>query len=237
MNVRLNTLIAAAVFQASTLFAASAGAAPLTDPLPLTPGATVSPVPNGYSFDSHDSTTPLFSTTEDFDFTDGPSGFLFEAIYSFPDQSPAHPYVPGLFFIFNIVLSSGDVASFTVPGYSGYEVSVKQCGISNCIDYGANGVSMTSASRTSDGDSVSFAFGGNLSGPANSSNLELFTNASSFVDPFGTLQDSSGALFSIPVIAPAAIPELRTWAMMLIGFAGLSIFGLRRSYRAVGFSL
>jgi hypothetical protein len=234
MGARTLLLIATAAFQASALVAPSAGAAPiLTDPDVLAPGATVSPVPNGDSFDASDSTTPLFSTTEPFDFTGGPSGFLFEAVYSFPDQSAAHPYVPGLFFIYDIVLSSGDVTEFSVPGYSGYEVSVKQCGISNCIDFGANGVLMTSASRTSDGNLVSFLLGDNLSGAVHSSNLELFTNAGSFVDPFGTLKDSSGATFSIPVLTPVAVPEASTWAMMLLGFAGLGFAGYRASRKSV----
>jgi hypothetical protein len=94
MGTRTLLLIATAAFQASALVAPSAGAAPiLTDPDVLAPGATVSPVPNGDSFDASDSLTPLFSTKEPFDFTGGPSGFLFEAVYSFPDQSAAHPYV------------------------------------------------------------------------------------------------------------------------------------------------
>jgi hypothetical protein len=230
MNARINVLIAAAAFQAFAL--ASAGAATgtatvLTDPAPLPPGATVSPIPNGYSFDSDDSTTALFSTTQNFDFEDGPSGFLFEAVYSFPDQSPAHPYGAGLFFIYNLVLTSGDATSLSVPGYSGYQVSVKQCGIVNCIDYGSFGALMTSASRTSDGDGVTFNF--DLTGPGNSSNLQLFTNASSYVDPNGILTDSEGGTFSIPVITPAAVPEPSTWARMLIGFAGLGYAGYRRA--------
>jgi hypothetical protein len=224
MNARINLLIAATAFQAFALTSAGAAtgtATVLTDPVPLPPGATVSPIPNGYSFDSDDSTTALFSITQNFDFEDGPSGFLFEAVYSFPDQSPAHPYGSGLFFIYNLVLTAGDATSLSVPGYSGHEVSVKQCGIVNCIDYGSFGALMTSASRTSagNGDRVTFNF--DVTGPGNSSNLQLFTNASSYVDPNGILTDSAGGTFSIPVITPGAVPEPSTWAMTVIGFAGL----------------
>jgi hypothetical protein len=230
MGTRILISIAAAAFQASALLAPAIGTAQvLTDPVLLAPGVTVSPVPNGDSFDASDSRTPLFSMSEDFAFTGGPSGFLFEAIYSFPDESAAHPYGPGLIFLYDIVLSSGDVTELSVPGYSGYEVSVKQCGISNCINFGANGVLTTSASRTSDGNSVSFNLGDDLNGAAHSSNLELFTNATGFVDPFGTLKDSSGATFSIPVLTPVAAPEPSTWAMMLLGFAGLGYVGYRRT--------
>lgn len=228
MNSRTNVLFAAAAFQTFALASAWGGVpvSDLTVPVPLAPGATVTPIPNGYSFDFSDPTTPVFSATEDFDFTNGPSGFLFEAIYSLPDLLPAHPYGQGLFFIYNVVLSSGNVTSLSVPGYSGYEVSVKQCGISGCIDYGSNGAVMTSASRTSDGDGITFNF--DLIGPGNSSNLQLFTNASSFVDPHGILTDSAGGTFSIPVVTPAAIPEPSSWAMMFIGFAGLGYVGYRR---------
>jgi PEP-CTERM motif len=215
-------------------YANAAAASTLTDPEVLVPGSSVSPVPNGYSFDALDSTTAVFTTIESFDFTDGPSGFLYEAAYLFPDASSAHPYSPdGLLFLYNIVLTSGDIADFTVPGYSGYAVSVKQCGLSNCIDYGANGVLMTSASRTSDGGDVSFTFGSDLSGDTNSANLQLFTNATSFIDPYGTFEDSNGNLFYIPVLTPVAAPEPSTWAMMLVGFAGLALAGYRRKGRAV----
>jgi hypothetical protein len=60
-----------------------------------------------------------------------------------------------------------------------------------------------------------------LTGPGSSSSLQLFTNASSYDDPNGTITDREGGTFSIPVVTPGAVPESSTWVMSLIGFAGL----------------
>lgn len=200
----------------------------LTDPTVLDPGATISPVPNGDSGVG----AKLFNRFISFDFPDGPSGVLRERVLQFSDTSSAHPYGSGLYFDFEITLSSGDVAVLSVPGYSDFEVSVKQCGISNCGGSGANGVLATSASRTLDGNWISFAFGDDLSGTAHSANLQLLTNATKFVDPFATLEDGAGNLFSVPVLTPAAVPESSTWAMLLIGFAGLGFAAFRRSRKS-----
>jgi hypothetical protein len=212
------------------LFAQSAGAAViLTAPAVLDPGATVSPVPNGDSGVG----AKLFDASESFAFTNGPSGILRERVLQYSDTSAAHPYGSGLYFDFEIALSSGDITKFTVPGYAGFQVSVKQCGISNCGGSGANGVVTTSASRTLDGNEISFSFGSDLSGTAHSANLQLLTNATSFVDPFASFQDSNGDSFSIPVLTPvAAVPELSTWAMMVVGFAGLGFMANRRKSEA-----
>ena len=120
-----------------------------------------------------------------------------------------------------------------MPGYSGLEVSVKQCGISNCGGLGANGVLATSAHRTSDGNDISFSFGNNLSGTAHSANLQLLTNATSFVGPFASFQDSKGNLFSIPVLSPvSAVPLPSTWGMMLLALVGLGFVAFRKKRKA-----
>jgi PEP-CTERM motif len=140
-----------------------------------------------------------------------------------------HPY-GGLYFDYEISLSSGDVTEFSAPGYAGFEVAAKQCGISGCGGSGANGVSATSASRSSDGNLISFSFGGDLIGGTHSANLQLLTNAPSFADPFATLEDD-GIFYSIPVATPA-VPEPSTWALMLLGFAGLGFAGYRRALKS-----
>jgi PEP-CTERM motif len=228
MSIRRHLVIAAFAFQASALFVPSAGAVQvLTSPVVLDRGGTLTTVANG---DSGPPTASFFISNESFSFTNGPSGILHEDVKSYSDTSAAHPYGSGLYFDFEIALTSGNVTSFTAPGYSGVGVSVKQCGISNCGGLGANGALATGASRTSDGDNVSFSFGSDLSGAgAHSANLQIFTNATSFVDPFASFQDSNGDVFSISVPAPTpAVPEPSTWAMLLLGFAGIGFMANRR---------
>jgi hypothetical protein len=204
--------------------------AQLVAPEVLDPGASVSPLPNGPSGDGdHLIDIPHQS----FSFLGGPVGWLSESVVRYPDVvSPAHPYGSGLFFAFAITLTSGDVAEFTAPGYAPFEVSVKECGLSICGGVGANGVLAESASRSSDGNDITFDFGSlALIGGTHSANLQLFTNAPSFSDPFGTLVNAAGNTFSIPIVTPD-VPEPSTWAMLLLGFAGLGFLGYRASRRS-----
>jgi len=66
-----------------------------------------------------------------------------------------------------------------------------------------------------------------MTGTAHSGNLQIFTNATSFTDPFATITDSDGQSFQVAVVAPA-VPEASTWAMLLLGFTGLGFMAYRR---------
>jgi PEP-CTERM motif len=230
LSNRFFTPILAAGLQVAAFCATSGALAAVVAPIPLPPGGTVSSLPNGYSSYPADPGITLFNKFIDFDFDDGLlSRVLRERVIQYSQKNEYHPY-GGLYFDYEISLSSGDVAEFSAPGYAGYEVAVKQCGIAGCGGSGANGVSTTSASRTSDGNSISFFFDGDLSGSAHSANLQLLTNASSFVDPDATFMNAAGDVFSVPVLVPAGapVPEPSTWAMMLLGFAGLGFAGYRK---------
>jgi hypothetical protein len=229
MSVRHFLLLAAVTISISAFLPPSAGA-DVVAPDALEKGATVSPLPNGFSSSLADPGTILHDSApgEAFDFDDGfLSGILRGRVIQYSDVvDPGHPYGSGLYIDYEITLTSGDVTEFTVSGYSGIAVSVKQCGIPGCGGSGANGVLTTSASRSSDGSDISFLFGGDLSGTAHSANLQLLTNATSFADPFATFETSNGDLFSVPVVT-LTIPEPSTWAMMLLGFTGLGFAGYR----------
>ena len=232
---RFFTALLAAGLQLAALFATS-GALAVVAPIPLPLGGTVTPLPNGYSSYPADEGVVLVDKFVDFDFDDGLlSGVLEERAIQYSQVNQYHPY-GGLYFDYEIALSSGDVTEFSAPGYAPYEVAVKQCGIPGCGGSGANGVSTSGASRTSDGNEISFFFDGDLSGSAHSANLQLLTNASSFLDPDATLTNAAGDVFSIPVLTAAGapvVPEPSTWVMMLIGFTGLGLAGYRGSRKAV----
>jgi hypothetical protein len=225
---RFSALIFLVGFQAAVL-SSSSGECAVVAPVALPPGGTVSSLPNGYSSYPGDEGTLLFNRFIDFDFDDGLlSGVLRERVIRYQQVNQYHPY-GGLYFDYEISLSSGDVAEFSVPGYAGVEVAVKQCGILGCGGSGSGGVSTTSASRSSDGNWVSFFFDGDLSGTAHSANLQLLTNACCFSDPYATLTNAAGDTFSVPVLTPVAVPEPPTWAMLLLGFTALGFAGYWRA--------
>jgi hypothetical protein len=220
--------IALAIFAvASPIQVANATA--LTNPLPLNPGDTVTPIPDGYSgTDFLVNPPPFFSIP--FDFDGGPSGTL----GIFVDQYPpvvdlAHPFGSDYHFGYEITLTSGEVSSFSVDGYAPFEVAVKQCSLPLCGDPNArNGLEATEVSRTTDGDEITFSFSGLSGAGAHSAGLELFTNATSVADPQAFFEDSAGNLFSISVPGPiASVPESSTWAMLATGFVGIAFLRLR----------
>jgi hypothetical protein len=220
--------IALAIFAvASSIRVANATA--LTDPDPLGPGITVTPIPDGYSGTNFISFQRYVTP---FDFAGGPSGTLFEYVDQYPPPADAaHPYGKGYHFGFEITLTSGDVSSFSVDGYAPFDVSVKQCSLPLCggggSQYGANGVEANAASRSPDGNEITFSFSA-LSGAAHSAGLELFTNATLFADPQAFFDDSEGNIFSISVAGPiVSVPETYTWVMLAIGFAGIAFLRLR----------
>ena len=197
-------------------------AAALVAPITLNPGDSVSFLPNGGSTDPLYPPAHLFDGSVDFSFNSGPSGVLRERILKYYDINQYHPYSSGIYFDYEITLYSGDVSAFSVSGYSALETSVKQCGISNCGGSGADGVLATEASRTADGNWISFYFGSDLSGTAHSANLQIFSNTGSWQDPPALIVDANGETFSLSTVGPAAVPEPTTWVMLLMGFAGIN---------------
>ena len=130
------------------------------------------------------------------------AGDLRERVLRYSQTNEYHPY-GGLYFDYEIQLTSGDVIGFSSSGWSGVEVAVKQCGSSvPCGGSGAGGVLSDGAIRTSNGDIVTFSFAdGDLVEGTHSANLQFLTNAPYFADPMGTFTLSNGDTFSVPLVA------------------------------------
>jgi hypothetical protein len=183
------------------------GRADTVAPVLLSPAGTVSPLPNGFS--TGDGVTPTIPVDEilQFSFSSGLgllAGSLRQRVLDYPDRpSTVHP---GLYFDYEIALTSGSVTAFTIEGWSGFEMFVKECGISGCGGSGANGVGATLASRSSNGNEITFVFGNPLVAGQHSANLQIFSSASLFQDPLAFFTDGGGNTFSIEVVGPAPVP-------------------------------
>jgi hypothetical protein len=227
-------IVAFLVFLATSLSAN----AQLVDPVALTPGGSVSPLPNGGSTGDVFTRTILYDQRQSFSFNNGLlAGTLRDRVIQYADAPSA--LHPGLYFDYEFGLTSGSVSSFIVSGFGSFGTSVKICGISTCGGSGADGVLATSGSRSSDGDELTFSFLSPVTAGEHSANLQIFSSASLFQDPLAFLINSEGNSFSLDVVGPAvaAVPEPSTWAMMILGFAGVSFMAYRRSRKDQGLAL
>ena len=95
------------------------------------------------------------------------------------------------------------------------------------------GVAPTTVSRGPSGATVNFLFPapGDLGPGDNTAWLTIMTNATRFKAGDISVIDAGAA--TVAGFAPASgVPELSTWAMMLLGFAGLGFAGYRRTQKA-----
>jgi hypothetical protein len=66
-----------------------------------------------------------------------------------------------------------------------------------------------------------------------SGGFSIYTNATTYTDPPIYFTDSSGVTDSVRgAFGPGAVPEPSTWAMLLLGFAGLGLAGYRRKKKS-----
>ena len=218
-----------AVVVSTILGAISAGANAVVAPVELDPGSMVDPLPNGFSSGDGVPSTKPFDQILAFSFASGLAGTLRERVIDYSDAPSVNH--PGLYFDYEIHLTSGSVAAFTITGYGSFQTSVKLCGIAGCGGSGANGLAATDAKRSLDGDQITFDFDNPLVAGGHSANLQLFTSASLFSDPLAFFTETSGNSSSIDVVAPVvapAVPEPSTWALMILGVAGLGRHAARR---------
>lgn len=202
---RLSLGCAVAVF----LMAGSAMAASIS-PAVLLPGGTVSNLPDFEDFgDILASVASSFGNGNSI-----PSGPFIESVITNTGDNPFGNQF--LTFAFSFRVTRGDVVEISLPGFSGFSTAVKECTICN------TGTPALDATRSINGDVVSFDFTGILANGNNTASLAIYTNAPFFADPMITFTDVGGGVAPLAGLLPAQAPEpgslgLLGTAMLLLG--------------------
>jgi hypothetical protein len=196
-------------------------------PAILDPNDTVNPLPNFPATASF--VTGGEGTTFSFDGGSGPVGSLTEYVIT----TPTNPFSPeGDVFAFSIAVTSGDVASIALSGFAGWDTAVKTCG-NGCVE--GTGPVPDSAKRSASGDVVTFIFDTDLAAGNSSGGFNIYTNATGFADPFGTVTDSSGDTASFSFNGPAATPLPAALPLFAGGLGFIGLLALRKRKNAVSF--
>ncbi len=210
---RLSLSCAVAIF----LMAGSA----MADSIPtvLLPGATVNNLPDFEDFgDVLASIATSFGTG-----TSIPSGPFNETVITNTGDNPFGNQF--LTFAFEFRVTAGDVVELSLPGFSGFSTAVKEC--TSCT----TGTPALDATRSADGDVVSFDFTGIEANGNNTASLAIYTNASVFADPMITLTDISGSVAPLPGLLPAQAPEPGSLGLLGTVMVALGAFRYRGRHR------
>ena len=131
----------------------------------------------------------------------------------------------------NNVPGNSDIQFVTASSFRGFQTDVGYCETGSCMNEGT--MLPTSVSRNSNGGAINFA----VDIPADGSTtdwLMIETNASEWKP--GNLSFQNDGNVTVAAFAPN-VPEPSTWAMMLLGFAGLGFAGYRTSRKAVSIAV
>lgn len=203
---RLFLSCAVAVF----LMAGSAMAGNL--PAVLLPGGAVNNLPNFEDFgDILATLNTAFGTGSSI-----PSGPFTEAVMTNTQDNPFGNQF--LTFAFAFRVTRGDVVEISLPGFSGWSTAVKECTICN------SGTPALDATRSINGDIVSFDFTGIPANGNATASLAIYTNAQVFANPMITFTDINGGVAAMPGLLPAQVPE--SGSLGLLGTVMLALGAL-----------
>jgi hypothetical protein len=206
---KINTQAAAlSAFAALALLPSHAVAtSPVPSPVILAPGDSTASIP-----DFLDGAYIIASQTVPFSSASGPVGTLTEYVVSGTEYNPWSNSDLDFAYSFSTITRDA-VVSITIPGFAGFDTAVKVCNLPACIE--GNGDVPTSASRSSNGDVITFDFATPVT--TTSSGFVIYTNATDFVDPpMIDIIDANGVGSLAPGYLPA-VPEPATWAIIFIG--------------------
>jgi hypothetical protein len=205
------------VLAASAAF--TVAAAPAAHALVLDPGASGSPDLLSLGLGS-----TLVADTGSLSFSNSAfSGTIDEWVY----QDTANPFGSGdltwIIQVDNSASSSDAIARVTAGNFATFMTDVGD-------DGGANAPSLVD--RDTPGHTIGFSWAstGGLLASETSDLLFVDTNATRFTA--GTLAVIDSRTSDLDGYEPSAVPEPATWAMMLIGFAGLGVVGYRGSRKS-----
>lgn len=202
---------------ASAAFAMVA-AAPAAQAIVLDPGTSGSP-----DLLSLGSGSTLVANTGSLPFSNSAfSGTIDEWVYEDTANTFGSGDLTWVIQVVNSANSSDAMARVTAGNFATFMTDVGDNG-------GANAPSLVD--RDTPGHTIGFSWaatGGLLAGQT-SDLLMIDTNASRFTT--GTLAVIDSQTSDLSAYEPSAVPEPPTWAMMLLGFAGLGFVGYRKSRR------
>jgi hypothetical protein len=207
---------------ASAAFAMVA-AAPAAQAIVLDPGTSGSP-----DLLSLGSGSTLVANTGSLPFSNSAfSGTIDEWVYEDTANTFGSGDLTWIIQVASSANSSDAIARVTAGNFATFMTDVGDNG-------GANAPSLVD--RDTPGHTIGFSWaatGGLLAGQT-SDLLMIDTNASRFTT--GTLAVIDSQTSDLSAYEPSAVPEPPTWAMMLLGFAGLGVAGYRGSRKSTAFS-
>ena len=198
-------------------------AAPAAQAIVLDPGTSGSP-----DLLSLGSGSTLVANTGSLPFSNSAfSGTIDEWVYEDTANTFGSGDLTWVIQVVNSANSSDAMARVTAGNFATFMTDVGDNG-------GANAPSLVD--RDTPGHTIGFSWaatGGLLAGQT-SDLLMIDTNASRFTT--GTLAVIDSQTSDLSAYEPSAVPEPPTWAMMLLGFAGLGVAGYRGSRKSTAFS-